>query len=151
MIARFVFWLVAMSLVVGCQPSPKSSKGFSLPDGDPVVGEKLFRQFQCYECHSIAGVEMPQPEDATVKIVRLGGKVGQVKTYGELVTSIINPSHRLARGYVSAQTGDEEEQKSPMRNYSDEMTVSELIDIVAFLQSHYELMQYEPTHYPLYY
>ena len=38
-----------------------------------------------------------------------------------------------------------------MTVYNDVMTVSQLIDIVTFLQSHYELRPYEPTPYPDYY
>jgi hypothetical protein len=38
-----------------------------------------------------------------------------------------------------------------MTVYNDVMTVSQLIDIVAFLQAHYELRPYEPTPYPDYY
>jgi hypothetical protein len=37
---------------------------------------------------------------------------------------------------------------SQMRNYNDVMTVAQLADLVTFLQSHYTLVPYEPTHYP---
>jgi hypothetical protein len=30
------------------------------------------------------------------------------------------------------------------------LTVNQLIDLVAFLESHYELEKYEPTEYPIY-
>ena len=74
----------------------------------------------------------------------------RIQTYGELVTSIINPSHRLARGYAVEEIASEEGE-SEMKNYNDVMTVSELIDLVTFLQSHYSLREYEITRYPLYY
>ena len=38
-----------------------------------------------------------------------------------------------------------------MTNYNDVMTVTQLADLVAFLQSHYELKDYEPTPYGPYY
>jgi hypothetical protein len=38
-----------------------------------------------------------------------------------------------------------------MTVYNDVMTVSQLADIVAFLQAHYELQPYEPTSYPDFY
>ncbi len=81
--------------------------------------------------------------------VRLGGEVSRIGTYGELVTSIINPSHRLAKGHATEDISDEG--KSLMTNYNDVLTVQQLIDLTAFLQSRYVLRKYEPTDYPLYY
>jgi hypothetical protein len=49
---------------------------------------------------------------------------------------VINPSHGFARGF------DKELAKgktSPMPVINDRMTVSQLVDIVTFLQSRYEL------------
>ena len=37
--------------------------------------------------------------------------------------------------------------KSPMPSFNDVMTVSQLIDLVAFLQGQYELVPYERTVY----
>ncbi|MCA9231605.1 MAG: hypothetical protein KDA57_13220 [Planctomycetales bacterium] len=91
---------------------------------------------------------MPDRPASDQVVVALGGKVSQIKTYGELVTSIINPSHRFAKGYTPGEVAVEGESK--MTNYNDVMTVSQLIDLVAFLQAHYEIREYEPTHYPLY-
>ena len=75
--------------------------------------------------------------------------MARIKTYGELVTSIINPSHRLAKGYAEANVAMEG--KSNMTVYNDVMTVRELIDLVAFLQSHYELRVYDHTVYSPYF
>lgn len=38
-----------------------------------------------------------------------------------------------------------------MRNYNDVMTISELVDLVAFLETHYELNPYLRTEYRMYY
>ena len=38
-----------------------------------------------------------------------------------------------------------------MANYNDVMTIGELIDVVAFLQSRYKLKPYEPSDYDMYY
>lgn len=147
---RTVLAIALLHLLSGCSADPKSSKGFTLPDGDADDGEVLFTQYQCFECHTVSGVTVPDSEKPDQTIVRLGGEVSRIKTYGELVTSIINPSHRLAKGY-SAEKIASEEGESQMTNYNDVMTVSELIDLVAFLQSHYSLREYEPTRYPPYY
>ena len=102
----------------------------------------------CHECHTIAGEELPTLAMADPPYVTLGGKVTRVKTYGELVTAIINPSHKLAQGYATELVTNNGESKMPL--YNGYMTVQELIDIVAFLQPHYDVYvpQYEYRIYP---
>jgi sulfur-oxidizing protein SoxX len=116
-----------------------------LPDGDATQGKAEFVAFRCYDCHSIAGLDLPEREESEQTIVALGGEVLQIKTYGDLVTSIINPSHRLAKGFPPEEVA--EDGVSKMTNYNDVITVSQLIDLVAFLQSHYKLKKFEPTNY----
>ena len=148
--SRIVLILALVVGSAGCDASPRSARGFTLPDGDAEAGQTTFIQFRCYDCHTVAGVELPVAEEPDQVAVHLGGEVGRIKTYGELVTSIVNPSHRLAAGYAAnlIATGAGE---SRMTNYNDAMTVTQLIDLVAFLQSHYQLRPYEPTMYPPYY
>ena len=90
---------------------------------------------------------MPSPSKdyAYVRVVVLGGEVRQVKTYGALVTSIINPSHSLAPGYPKELIT--KDNQSAMANFNDTMTVRQLIDLVAFLQSRYEFVPPEPATY----
>ena len=45
----------------------------------------------------------PEPAVEREGDIHLGGKVYRVRTYGELVTAVIHPSHDIAKGY------DEEE------------------------------------------
>lgn len=132
----------------GCDTGPKSPQGFSLPDGDVALGKATFIKLQCNACHQIAGVEQLATEGKPDLSVKLGGKVSKIKTYGELVTSIINPSHKLAKGFAYQELAVDGQSK--MRNYNDVMTVTELINLVAFLQSNYELMLYDPTRYRSY-
>ncbi len=141
--------LIPLLMLAGCDSGPKSPRGFSLPEGDPGAGQQVFVELQCNACHQMAGIEQLAGEEGKPKIsVKLGGKVSKIKTYGELVTSIINPSHRLVKGYPAdeIQNGGE----SKMRNYNDVMTVTQLIDLVAFLQSKYDLLIYDPTRYRSY-
>jgi len=96
----------------------------------------------------VSGIDLP-PEDEREMNIALGGEVHRVSTYGELVTSVINPSHKLARGYGDDSTvGDGE---SKMKNYNDVLTVSELIDLVAYLQSKYSIRPPDVTDYPMYF
>jgi mono/diheme cytochrome c family protein len=142
-----VAWLVF--LIAGCMPDPKSPEGFSLPDGDPQRGKETFAQLQCHACHTVSGVEFEPLEVSDEQRIALGGVTPDVKTYGDLVTSIINPSHRFALGYPEEDVRADGESK--MRMYNDEMTITQLIDLVAFLQSHYEVRAYQPTPYVPYY
>ncbi|NNC38585.1 MAG: c-type cytochrome [Acidimicrobiales bacterium] len=141
--------LILMSaLLAGCNMGPKSSYGFTLPDGDAAVGKDVFTAMSCNGCHSVAGMpELREGFDPELKVV-LGGKTTRIKSYGELVTSIINPSHKLARGYKDEDVSIEG--MSKMTNYNDVLTVSELIDLVAFLQAQYELELHPRTTYPPY-
>ena len=127
---------VALGLLLAqCGSGPKSGRGFRLPDGDVERGKAAFLALKCYRCHTVDGVELPKPEEMPPIMVALGGEVVRVETYGELVTSIIHPSHRLAKGYPMdrIQSGG----YSKMTNFNHQMTVRQMIDLVAFLQSHY--------------
>ena len=133
----------------GCTPAPTSGKGFTLPDGDRDAGKVVFVKLSCHQCHTVAGGDSFPDLDEREMNVRLGGEVARIRTYGELVTAIINPSHRLAKGHKAEDVADEG--KSMMKNYNDVLTVTQLIDLVAYLQSRYMLRTYEPTVYPMYY
>jgi hypothetical protein len=142
--------IVALSMISGCATTPpKSGKGFTLPEGDPQAGKEYFISFQCNACHKIDDIDqLSVAGEAPELSITIGGEVTRIATYGDLVTSIINPSHRLAKGYQVDEVSVDG--KSMMKNYNDAMTVTELTDLVAFLQSKYELLEYELTDYPLY-
>jgi len=140
--------LSTLAILYGCDSGPKGSLGFTLPDGDAEKGRANYIAFQCHACHASATVSQLNMGKKPEISVFLGGKTTRIKTYGELVTSIINPSHKLAKGYAPDMI--QQEGKSRMTKYNDVMTVSELIDVVAFVQSGYELMAYYPTIYPSY-
>ena len=126
-------------LTIGCV-NPRSSAGFRLPDGDAERGKAAFLELKCYNCHTVSGVDLAVrgKEYAYLRSVVLGGETRRVRTYGELVTSIINPSHALAPGYPKEliTKGDQ----SAMTNFNDTLTVRQLTDLVAFLQSRYQLL-----------
>ena len=140
--------LIALAGMAGCEADRMSEKGFSLPEGNALDGQKAFVYLHCYECHFIEGIELPPVETDDNPYVQLGGKVSRVKTYGDLVTSIINPSHKLAPGYPLETISDDGQSKMPL--YNGYMTVQELIDIVTFLQPQYDVVvpQYHYRVYP---
>ena len=88
---------------------------------------------------------MATGSDPKIAIVVLGGKSGHIATHGELVTSIVNPSHGFPRSYN--QEDILLEGKSRMSDFNDRMTVKELIDLTEYLQSKYILSPYEVYDY----
>jgi mono/diheme cytochrome c family protein len=145
--AALVTLILTVMLMVACAPKPESSRGFRLPDGDAAAGRATFVRLNCHGCHEVEGLELPEFDYAGPPLVRvkLGGETTRVRTYGELVTSIINPSHRLIQGYPKADVSRDGE--SMMADYNDWMTVSQLIDLVAFLQSHYQVVPPDYEYY----
>ena len=136
--------VLMLSLLPGCDTGPKSSRGFRLPDGNTKKGQQAFLDLKCNTCHKVVDVELPPP---TAFNLTLGGETIRVKTYGELVTSIINPSHVISEDYKAQLT---DAKLSPMPEFNHQMTVEQVIDLVAFLQPHYKLAEPEiiPSHYP---
>lgn len=131
----------------GCdEDRTMSERGFRLPEGDPMAGRETFLYMHCNQCHTIKGEELPTIPGFE-PFVELGGAVTRVKTYGELVTAVINPSHKLAEGYATDLVS--EDGKSKMYVYNGFMTVQELTDLVMFLQPHYDVVPPE-FHYRVY-
>jgi L-cysteine S-thiosulfotransferase len=137
---------IAAVMISGCGSG--DGRGFSLPEGDAGRGEAAFLALGCNHCHTIAGREAPAQPEAPELSLPLGGEVSHINTYGELVTSIINPSHRLSRRFPPGlETTDGH---SRMPSYNQVMTVEQLIDLVTFLHDQYEIAPYEHTNYPAY-
>jgi L-cysteine S-thiosulfotransferase len=126
--------LLAAALT-GC--GPKSPLGFNLPDGDIARGQAAFVELRCNSCHEIEGQSIEYRNGPAR--VTLGGKTTHIKTYGELVTSIINPSHKIAPRYPEDQVAVNGQSIMSAAYLNDVMTVQQLIDLVAFLQSTYEI------------
>lgn len=116
-----------------------SGAGLRLPDGDPGRGQEVFVALKCHTCHRVAAVDLPAPTATPPVPVVLGGEVPHVKTDGELLTSIINPSHRIPKDFKPelVRLGD----RSRMPDYGDVMSVREAVDLVAFLQAHYTVVR----------
>jgi sulfur-oxidizing protein SoxX len=84
-------------------------------------------------------------------LIPLGGTSPLFKTYAQLVTSIINPSHKLApRNKSIKEKVTNDDGSSKIRVFNNVMTIQELINLVAFLQPKYELKPITYTHYGQY-
>jgi len=129
------FLLAAVWLLLcGCEPGPHSSSGFRLPEGNAQRGKAAFVAYGCHTCHEVSGADLPKPTAQPPVPVILGGVVPQPMTDGQLVTSIIYPSYRLA-SYPKDQVAVNGKSRMPL--FADKMTVQDLTDVVAFLQSQY--------------
>jgi hypothetical protein len=143
--------IILISVMAACSYGPDSTKGFSLPKGNEAKGEKVFMKYQCQACHVLNGYS----DESLIKEfdtpIPLGGTSSMVKTYAQLVTSVINPSHKLApRSRFIEEKVTNEDGSSKMRVFNDVMTVQELIDLVAFLQPKYKVQPITYTNYGQY-
>ena len=152
------FVLPLLYLVTGCAPDKQSGTGLYLPEGNADKGQQVFIDFGCNWCHTVKGVDLPSVETEPAPFnIQLGGQVVRVKTYGELVTSVINPDHVISnqnRQLLEKLARDRNtEVKTLMPVFNDTMTVTQLVNLVTFLDAHYE--KYIPDYtargnYPIY-
>ena len=127
--------LCALTCLSACERDERKQGDIYLPKGDASTGAMHFVSLGCVGCHSVIGTELPEPAEAGPVRVLLGSRSGRSMSYGELVTSIVNPSHRLSPRYRRDEVSQDGE--SLMTSYNDVLTVTQLTDLVAFLQAHY--------------
>jgi mono/diheme cytochrome c family protein len=103
-----------------------------VPEGDVEAGRAAFLEMRCEVCHSVAGSAgegMPAPFAANP-----GPPLGQElssRSRDQVASSIIVPSHIIDERAAEYTDG----LVSPMGDFTHIMTVRQLMDIVAFLQS----------------
>ncbi len=140
--------LACILLLAACDKGVDSPRGFSLPEGDQAIGKQVFIKHNCISCHSVSDIDDSDVQREREPAITLGSNSAIVTTYAELVTSIINPSHRISRG---AQWGTSDKSgESVMHNYNEVLTVDELINLVAYLQPHYKVTPFPYTPYGTY-
>jgi len=124
--------LLAMS--IACGTAKDSARGFRLAgSGDIARGKAAFLEFGCNNCHAVTGANLPRP---TIQPIVLGGSVHRQPSDGYLVTAIINPAYHAARYPVANRPNSSTWQ---MPDFASRMTVQQLTDIVAYLQTRYAL------------
>jgi mono/diheme cytochrome c family protein len=107
---------------------------FVLPAGDASAGERTFVRMECYSCHTVAGKRFGDPSqkpggigpDLTAAHARLPREY--------LAESIVNFDRYIAHGQFSARYMAVDG-TSRMGNYTDLLTIRELLDLVEFLQA----------------
>lgn len=104
--------------------------GFYLPKGDPESGRKACLALGCTSCHAVDSPGFPATVASPPVPVTLG--VAQAKqSRAQLAESIIAPSHKVPGNIENVSSG----KLSRMGDYSHCMTVRELVDLIAFIQS----------------
>jgi len=142
--------LAVLSIAViaaGCAYDPNYRPDFRFPieQGDIDEGRQAFLDLQCHQCHTVADVRLPTfPVDFPFHL-ELGGDIIFAKSDAELMTSIINPNHVISERFrEQLRLEAVVPLESPMPRIEN-MTVAQLIDLVAFLDSRYRLMaEYYP-------
>ena len=130
----FLMGLGGIAFAPGCTSLPRGPTAIHLPEGDVERGKAAFHQLQCYVCHPVSGYSrsFPEPSAEPPTLVVLGTE-NRAPSRRELIDSIINPSHKIYPG--PAPKLEKSGNLSRMGDFSDTMTVRQLIDVVAFLQS----------------
>ena len=103
---------------------------FALPAGDPVKGRQLFADLECYKCHAIQGERFPpgggDARNVGPDLTGMGG-MHPVEYFAE---SILSPNAVILDGPgYSSPDGT-----SIMPSYADSLSVTQLVDLVAFLK-----------------
>lgn len=141
-------FLATAICLTSCSEEARQAKGFHLPEGDVEAGKVAFSELKCTQCHSVAGVEFAEIETGAGQVI--GGEVRKIKTYGELVTSVINPKHQVAESYAEKQNpAPGQKPTTPMPTFNSVMTVKQMCDIVTFLHSRYRETGPEFPDYPM--
>ena len=132
--------VAVLFLLSGCNPE---ARGFALPLGNADAGKAAFVRLECTQCHSVAeGVDKDATGHPDIHF-KLGGETTRVRTYGDLVTSIINPNHKIS-GFIKDANVDAEGNTN-MPSHNEVMTVQELVDLTTYLQTTYKIIRPE-TH-----
>ena len=119
--------------------SGSAAKGFRFRGGNMEHGKEAFARLNCIQCHTISGVEVPEPEGKRRFDLKLGEEMRFVKRYEDIVVAISNPRHVVTERYRAILTDAEArgEIEPFMPDFSDDMSVRQLMDIVAFLDDVY--------------
>ncbi len=107
------------------------AEGFFLPKGNPAAGLKAFTELKCSACHWVENNIDLDPPVSEKAGPMLGHKQAEYSA-GWIANSIVSPSHTIAANFDGEI---EESDLSRMGDYSEIMTIRQMIDIVAYIKS----------------
>jgi L-cysteine S-thiosulfotransferase len=138
-----VLAVTAAMALTACRTYPDYASDFRFPiqNGDVAQGREAFVRLGCPQCHTVEGEQLVDFKGTRFITMPLGGEVIFAKTYADLVTSIVNPNHVISEKYLGQLPAAQRNRANTSPMYMNpEMKVTELIDIVAFLNSRYSLL-----------
>jgi mono/diheme cytochrome c family protein len=104
---------------------------FTLPPGNPTAGRKVFIELGCHSCHEVKGEQFPAPpgekRDAGPELTGMGA----AHPAEFLAEAIVNPNAVIID--EPGFTGPDRRSKMP--TFNEDLTVAQLIDLVAYLKS----------------
>lgn len=104
---------------------------FLLRSGNPEAGRKVFVDLGCYSCHEVKGEQFPiKPGEKRDVGPELTG-AGAAHPAEYFAEAIVNPNRVILIG--PGYTGPDGLSKMP--SYNDDLTVTQLVDLVAYLKS----------------
>jgi mono/diheme cytochrome c family protein len=115
-------------VVFARQNKPEELVTLVLPVGNPDAGRKAFMDLRCYTCHAVAG-ETEMPKSFSANQGPTLNRPIRNQSPGKIATSIISPSHEISKEVLERRKDD----ISPMGDYSEAMTVRQLLDLLAYL------------------
>jgi hypothetical protein len=130
------FLLLGLAGLLAAEPA---GKGFRFPGGEAEQGRGAFIALNCIQCHTVAGVDLPDPKSPRRIELGLGGRVRFVKNYEDLVVAITNPRHVVTEQYRAILTNAEANGgiEPVMPDLTKDMSVRQLMDLNAFLDDAY--------------
>ncbi len=141
---RFAAVAALAAAGAACNPGRYSASGLHLPmDGNVERGKADFVALGCNSCHQVNGVDLPGPTAVPPVPVKLGGQTSRRLSDGYLITAIFNPNFHLApheKGEITAGG------QSRMPAFTEKMTVRQMVDVIAFLQSRYTVRRFTPNY-----
>ncbi len=127
-----ILLLIASGLCLASRDeNMEPADGFFLQKGNPAAGQKAFTELKCNACHWVendAGLNPPVVEKAGPM---LGAQQADYSA-GWIANSIISPSHTIAPNFEGKY---EKGELSRMGDFSETMTVRQMIDIAAYIKS----------------
>ena len=107
--------------------------GLMLRGGDPSEGRQAFLDLKCTVCHRVTGeTDFPEPfgDQGPVLDAALGSR-----PEGYVATAIIAPSHSISINVSDEVKTEMSGVLSPMADYSGVMTVRQILDLMAYLET----------------
>ena len=123
----------------GLMAAEPVENGYRFPGGDPEAGREAFIKLNCIQCHSVTNVELGNLKAARRLELALASKLRFVKKTENIITAITNPKHVITQQYkdILSKTEQQGGIEPLMPDLTKDMSVRQLMDIVAFLDEAY--------------